>query len=417
MMAGNIFKKIFSKKMLITLAMGFSSGLPLLLTMGTLQAWMHDEGVSLGKIGLITLVGMPYTWKFFWAPFLDRFTLPFLGRRRGWLIVTQVLLMVSICAIGFNDPASSLTPLAVTACLVAIFSATQDMVIDAYRREHLSDDELAMGSAVYVYGYRIAMNGVASSGALILADHFPWRVVYIVMGLLMVIGIITTLLAPEPKIDFPAPKSFYKSVTLPFKEFFSRNGAIGILAFITLYKVGDSMASAMTMPFYLEVGFTKTQIGAIVKGAGLAAVLGGMALGGAFIIRYKLGLSLWIFGVLQSVSTAGFALLTIFGPSIPILTGVIAFENLSGGMGTAAIIAYMALQTNKRFTATQYALLTALAGLPRTMLSSPTGYLVEYIGWNDFFIFCALIAIPGMLLLFKVAPRSKWKELDGNTTT
>ena len=395
--------------------MGFSAGLPLLLTLSTLQAWMSDEKIDLGKIGLITLVGMPYSWKFIWAPVLDRFTLPFLGRRRGWLLSVQICLALAICAVGFNNPAISLIPLALSACLVAFFSATQDMVIDAYRREHLADHELALGSTLYVYGYRTAMV-VSSSGALVLADHFSWKVVYILMGTLMAVGIITTLLAPEPPIQAGTPKSFKESVINPFKEFFGRSGAWTILAFILFYKIGDNMASTMTIPFYLELGFTKTQIGVVAKGAGLVAILLGMGLGGALVLRFGVGASLWIFGILQGVSTAAFSLMAVltssFGPNLSVLTSVIGFENLSAGMGTAAFLAYIALQTDKRFSATQYALLTSLMGVPRTLLSAPTGYLAEAIGWIWFFLFCALIAIPGLILLFSIDSDSPKTEKE-----
>ena len=389
---------MFSGKMLITFAMGFSSGLPLLLTLSTLQAWMSDAGVDLGKIGLISLVGVPYNWKFLWAPILDRYALPFLGRRRGWLLLIQILLALSISAIGLGNPAAHLMPLAIIALLTAFFSATQDTVIDAYRREHLEESELALGSTVYVYGYRIGMV-LASSIALIAADAWGWTATYMLMGLCMVVGMATTLLAPEPTGTQEPPKSLKESVWGPFREFFSRPSAWWILAFILLYKLGDTMASAITMPFYLETGFTKTEVGVIVKGAGLMAVFVGMGLGGALVLRLGIWYSLWVFGILQGLSTAGFALLDWYGPSSALLSGVIGFENLAGGMGGAAYMAYMASQTNKRFTATQYALLTSLMSNSRTLLSAPAGYMAQAMGWDWFFIFCALVAIPGLLLL------------------
>ena len=388
--------------MLITFAMGFSSGLPLLLTLSTLQAWMSDEGVDLGKIGLVALLGMPYSWKFLWAPILDRFTFPLLGRRRGWLLTIQILLACSITGMGFCHPTTALTGLAMMALLTAFFSASQDMVIDAYRREHLEESELALGSTVYVYGYRIGMV-VATSGALIVADVWSWRGAFVLMGLCMAIGIVTTLLAPEPEATDSPVKSLKESVWGPFREFFSRRGAWMVLAFILLYKLGDTMASAITMPFYLEMGFTKTEVGVIVKGAGLVAIFLGMGLGGALVLRLGTWRSLWVFGILQGVSTAGFSLMawytSVYGPSTTFLSGVIGFENLAAGMGTAAYMAYMASQTDKRFTATQYALLTSLIGIPRTLLSAPAGYMAEAMGWSAFFLFCALVAIPGLVIL------------------
>jgi PAT family beta-lactamase induction signal transducer AmpG len=404
--------KIFSRKMLVCFLMGYGSGLPLLLTMSTLQAWLKDEQVSLVNIGLITLIGMPYSWKFIWAPIFDRFSLPMLGRRRGWLLASQLLLTASIFSMGLFNPNDHLVPLIIVAILVAFFSASQDIVIDAFRREYLHDEELGLGSSMYVYGYRIAMI-LSSSGALILADQINWGRVYFVMSLAMLPAMLTTFWAKEPEVTEKSPTNFKEAVIDPFSEFFSRHGSILILLFILLYKLGDTMASAMTMPFYLEIGFSKTEIGVVAKGTGLAANLIGMAIGGAMTLRWGIGKCLYIFGVLQALSTAFFSLLVNTGPDLGWLSFVIGFENFSGGTGTAAFIAYMATQTNKKFTATQYALLTSLIGIPRTILSAPTGYLAETWGWSFFFIFCALIAIPGMILLFKLVP---WgSSMDSNS--
>ncbi|OIQ17581.1 MAG: AmpG family muropeptide MFS transporter [Bacteriovorax sp. MedPE-SWde] len=407
----DLLKEIFSKKMSVCFLLGFSSGLPLLITLTALQAWLKDENVDLTQIGLITLVQLPYTWKFIWAPIFDRFQTPILGRRKGWLLISQILLMVTIALLGTTYPEKALMPTVIISILIAFFSSSQDIVIDAHRREYLDDEELGLGSSMYIYGYRIAML-ISGGGALILSDHMPWKYVFIILSLFMIPGIITTFWTPEPKVTTPPPRTLRETVIDPFKEFLERSGALHILAFILLYKVGDTMASAMTTPFYLDIGFTKTQIGAITKLWGLAATLIGAFLGGSVI--YKLGIkkSLWIFGVLQAVSTAGFAVLASFGNSLHLLTGVIAFENISGGMGTAAYAAYMASQTNKKFTATQYALLSSLMGIPRSLLSAPTGYMAKELGWMPFFIFCTLIAIPGMLLLFKVAPLKKEIELS-----
>ena len=395
-------QQIFSIKMFITLAMGFSAGLPLLLTLSAMQAWMSEEGINLGEIGLVALVGLPYSWKFLWAPVLDRFALPFLGRRRGWLLLTQILLALSISGIGFCNPSVGLTPLMVMAALTAFFSATQDMVVDAYRREHLEESELALGSTFYTYGYRIGMV-VAGSGTLIVADIWSWRAAFVLMGLCMGVGIMTTLFAPEPQETRTPPRSLKESVWGPFREFFHRDGAWLILSFVLLYKLGDTMASAITIPFYLEMGFTKTEIGVVAKGAGLAATLLGMGLGGALVLRLGTWRSLWVFGILQGVSTAGFSLMAWYtahyGVSTTVLSGVIGFENLAAGMGTAAYMAYMAFQTDKRFTATQYALLTSLMSVPRTVLSSPSGFIVEAMGWIPFFLLCALVAVPGLVIL------------------
>lgn len=384
--------------MMITFVMGFSSGLPLLLTLSTLQAWMKDLNVDLGKIGLITLAGLPYSWKFLWAPLFDRFTPRFLGRRRGWLLLSQIALAISIAAMGIFDPAQNLLKLSFVALLVAFFSASQDIIIDSYRREHLPDQELGLGSSVYVYGYRTAML-LSGAGSLILADYISWRLVYLIMGACMFVPIIVTLWCPEPEVTEKPPFNFKESVVDPFVEFFKRHGAWTILLFILLYKLGDAMASAMTMPFYQEMGFTKTDIGAVTKIFGFWATIVGSFIGGLLIIRLEISRSLFIFGILQSISTAGFALLAHLGPSLIGLSSVILVENVTGGMGTAAFMAFMASQTNKKFTATQYALFSSLMGMPRNLLSSPTGYMAQALGWGPFFIFCTLIAIPGIWLV------------------
>ncbi len=394
---------ILSSRMLVTLLMGFACGLPLLLTLSVLQAWMKEEGVDLAVIGMMALVGLPYTLKFLWAPFLDRYTLPVLGRRRGWLLVAQLCLAASIGGLGLTNPKIGPWMVAVVAFLVTFFSASQDIIVDAYRREDLSDEELGLGSSLYINGYRVGML-LASGGGLILADHMSFTMVYLIMAVCMTPGILTTLLAREPKISAGTPKTLKEAVFDPLVEYFSRTDALWILAFVLMYKIGDTMASAMTTPFYLDVGFTKTEIGAVVKLFGFWATISGSLIGGVIMIRLGIHRSLWIFGILQAMSTACFAILARIGHNIPALSGVIAFENLSSGMGTAAYAAFMASITNKRFTATQYALLTSLMGIPRVLAAAPTGFLAKQVGWESFFIACTVIAIPGMLILLKFAP-------------
>ena len=398
--------------MLVTFVMGFACGLPLLLTVSVLQAWMKDEGIDLTIIGLMALVGLPYTLKFLWAPFLDRFTLPFLGRRRGWMLVAQIALTVCIASLGQSDPARNPWLLAFAAFLVTFFSASQDIVVDAYRREDLSDEELGLGSSLYINGYRLGML-LASGGGLIMADYMDFSTVYLILAGCMLPGLVTTLLTPEPETPAGTPRTMREAVIEPLVEYFSRKGALWILAFILLYKVGDTMASAMTTPFYLDIGFSKSEIGAVVKLFGFWATIAGGLAGGIMMLRLGINRCLWIFGFLQAASTAGFALLANVGYNISLLSAVIAFENLSSGMGTAAYAAFMASITNKKFTATQYALLTSLMGIPRVLASAPTGYLAKNVGWEAFFIACALIAIPGMLLLPKFAP---WKSKPGLET-
>ncbi len=401
----SILKFFFSRRMLVTFLMGFSCGLPLLLTISVLQAWMKEEGVDLTVIGFMALVGLPYTLKFLWAPFLDRFTLPFLGRRRGWMIMAQLALVIFIASLGLTNPGKDPWMVAFAAFLVTFFSASQDSVVDAYRREDLSDEELGLGSSLYVNGYRVGML-LASGGGLIMADNISFTMVYLIMAACMIVGILTTLFTVEPAVTAGKPKTLKEAVIGPFTDYFQRQGALWILTFILLYKIGDTMASAMTTPFYLEIGFSKTEIGTVVKLFGFWATIAGGLIGGIAMLRLGINRCLWVFGFLQAASTACFAVLVQTGPLVPVLAAVIAFENLSGGMGTAAYVAFMASLTNKKFTATQYALLSSLMGIPRVLASAPTGFLAKHLGWGEFFIGCALIAIPGMLLLFKFAP---WK--------
>ena len=389
--------------MIVALLMGFSCGLPLLLTLGVLQAWMTEEGVDLTWVGMITLVQSPYSWKFLWAPVLDRFTPPFLGRRRGWLLVAQLALMAAIAVLAFADPVQRPVWMVAAAVLVAFFSATQDAVVDAYRREDLPDAELGLGSSMYVYGYRIGM-WAASGGGLILADHMPFSQVYLVMAAGMLPGMLTTLLAPEPRAVNGLPLSLREAAWQPLSDFFRRDGALWVLAFILLYKVGDTMAAAVSIPFYLELGYSKSEIGAVVKLFGAWATIAGGVLGGILMLKTGIHRSLWVFGGLQAVSTAGFAVLARIGHSLPALSTVIAFESITAGMGTSAFVAFMASLTNRKFTATQYALLTSIMGLPRVLASAPTGFAAKHLGWEGFFIFCTLAAIPGMLILYRIAP-------------
>jgi PAT family beta-lactamase induction signal transducer AmpG len=394
---------LLSRRMLVALLMGFSSGLPLLLTLGVLQAWMKEEGVDLTWVGMITLVQSPYSWKFLWSPLLDRFTPPGLGRRRGWLLIAQLALMASIAGLGASDPVAHPGWMVASALLVAFFSATQDVVVDAYRREDLSDEELGLGSSLYVYGYRIGM-WAASGGGLILADHLPFSQVYFIMALGMIPGVATTLLTIEPQVRTQPPRTVREAIWEPLADFFRRDGAGWVLAFILLYKIGDTMAAAITTPFYLELGFSKSEIGTVVKLFGSWATIAGAVGGGVLMLRLGIPRSLWVFGLLQAVSTAGFAVLARIGGSLAALSGVIAFESVTGGMGTSAFVAFMASLTNKKFTATQYALLTSIMGLPRVLASAPTGMAAKHLGWEWFFILCTLAAIPGLVVLARFAP-------------
>lgn len=398
-------KDIFNKKILICIFTGFTSGLPLFILISLLPAWLRSSGLDLKAIGLFALIQFPFTWKFLWAPLFDRFTFS-MGRRRGWLIIFQLLLLISIAITGFIDPISQLTTIAVISTVIAFFSASQDIVIDAYRRELLLDHELGLGNAIHVNAYKIA-SLIPGSLSLILADFFAWDFVFIITALFMVPGIMMTLLVSEPKLKVASPRTLKEAVVEPFKEFKNRKGlnnALLILLFIFLYKIGDSMATALATPFYLDLGFSMTEIGLIAKNAGLwPGILGGI-LGGIWMIKLGINKALWIFGFLQMFATLSFAWLASVGDNNIVLAITVGLEFFAAGLGTTAFVAYIAKTTNPSYTATQFALFTSLASVPRTLTNASTGYLVEFFGWQTFFIFCFIIAIPGMLLLYKIAP-------------
>jgi PAT family beta-lactamase induction signal transducer AmpG len=393
-----VFIALLSRRMLVSFIMGFAGGLPLLLTGSLLQAWMVKGHIDLGTIGLFALVGLPYTLKFLWAPIMDRYVPSLLGRRRGWLVIWQIALTGSIALLAFSNPAHLLYVTALAALLLSFFSASQDIVIDAYRRESMSDDEQGMGASLYVSGYRLGML-LASGGGLIMAGFMPYQYVYLIMAFTMACCIFGTLYAREPEMQQGHPTTLSEAVFEPFLEYFNRENAFAILAFILLYKIGDIMATQMTTPLYLNLGFSTEEIGSIAKLFGFSAVIAGTLLGGVLIMRIGIYKSLLWFGVLQGISTAGFAVLALVGHSMVWLAAVVAFENISGGLGTAAYVGFMASLTNKKFTATQYALLTSFMGIPRVFAAAPTGYLAQSIGWPTFFVFCSLSAIPGLLLL------------------
>jgi PAT family beta-lactamase induction signal transducer AmpG len=388
----------FSGRMLIALLMGFSSGLPLLLTGSVLQAWLKDGGIDLTRIGLFALAGLPYTLKFLWSPLFDRYALP-LGRRRGWMALMQLSVAGALLLLSMTQPAADHLWLVMLAgLLVTFFAASQDIVIDAYRRESMAESELGLGSALYVNGYRVGML-LAGGGGLILADWMSFEAMYRLMAVFMAACVVVTLLAPEPPLPEGRPRNLREAVVMPFRDYFSRDGAWLILAFILLYKLGDTMASAMTTPFYLDLGYSKTEIGAVVKLFGFWATLAGGTLGGLWILRAGMHRALWLFGFGQMISTFGFVVLAQLPPSEVALAAVVAIENLTAGMGTAAFVGFMAALTDRRFTATQYALLSSLMGVPRVLLSAPTGWLAQTMGWSGFFLLCVLIAIPGLLML------------------
>ncbi|MEH6570908.1 MAG: AmpG family muropeptide MFS transporter [Halioglobus sp.] len=400
---------ILNRRMLICVFTGFSSGMPLYVLFQLVPAWLTDGGVSLSDIGLFALVGIPYTWKFLWAPLMDRYIPPFLGRRRGWIFVCQIALFFSIGMLGMFQPMESTWLVAWLAVAVAFFSASQDVVLDGYRREILPDEELGLGNSIHVNAYRIS-SLIPGSLALILADFLPWSSVFWITGAFMAVGLIMTLVINEPMSELPVAKNLREAVIAPFAEYIARRGWSSlclVLSFMFLYKLGDNMATALSMPFYLDLGFSKTEIGLVAKNAALwPAIIGGI-IGGVLMIRLGINRSLWLFGVLQVISILGFAVLANTGPVLWVLAAVIGFEYLGVGMGTAAFTAFIARETSRVYAATQFALFTALAALPRTFANASTGIIVDEIGWLQFYFLCAALALPGMLLLIWVAP---WRE-------
>lgn len=411
----SVWRQLFTRRMLICVFTGFSSGLPLYLLFNLLPAWLRSEQVDLKTIGLFALIQFPYTWKFFWSPLLDRYVVPVLGRRRGWMLLTQIALLLVIAALGSFSPQHDIMAIAWTATLLALLSATQDIALDAYRRELLPDSELGLGNSVHVNAYRIA-GLVPGSLSLVLADHLPWNLVFIITALFMLPGMAMTLLVSEPHRATP-PKTLREAVVEPFHEFITRQGwrdALLILAFLLFYKLGDSMCTALATPFYLDMGYSKTDIGLVAKNAGLwPAVIGGL-LGGLWMVKIGINRALWLFGAVQIIAIFGFAWLALIGHHALVgvreltqLGIVIGLEALGVGLGTAAFVAFIARSTHPAYTATQFALFTSLMAVPRTFANAATGWMVEIMGWPGFFLLCAVLAIPGMLLLLKVAP---WGE-------
>jgi len=395
-----------NRRVLGLLGLGFSSGLPLALIGTTLQAWMTVENVDLRVIGIFSLVGLPYTLKVLWAPVMDRFTLPWLGRRRGWIVLTQLVLAVAIFALGLSSPSLMPWVVAALALTIAFSSASQDIVIDAYRADVLYEKELGAGAATTVVGYRLAM---LTSGAiaLIVSDYLPWHQIYLAMAGLMLANILFTVAAPEPTDRAIPPKTLKDAVWEPLLTYFQRSGAVAMLVFIMVYKLSDVIAGAMTTPFLLEVGFSRTDVGTVNKAFGLASTVLGTLAGGGIIAKIGINRSLWIFAFLQALSNFAFTALALVGKNYAVMVTAIGLENLFGGMGTAAFVAFMMRLCDKRFTATQYALLTSFMAVTRVLAGAPTGFMVNSLGWPTFFAVSILGALPGILLLPHFAP---WRE-------
>lgn len=402
------------RRVLVILAMGFASGLPLLLTLSTLSYWLAKVGIDKTAIGLFSLVGIPYAFKFVWAPVLDHLRLPLLGRmlgrRRSWLLLLQLCLAAAMVAMGWSNPASAPLVTAAAAVLVAFLSASQDIAIDAYRIEILGETEQGAGAAATQLGYRIGLLA-AGAGAIALSDIVPWHVVFAVLAGLMVLSIVVTLAAREPE---PPPRQsahdgpglrlllerLKEMVVDPFIDFMQRPAWVVVLLFILLYKFGDAIGGVMANPFYIELGFTGTEIAAITKVFGVVATLIGVTVGGLMVARYGVFRALLIGGILQALTNLLFALQAVVGHNLAMLAVSIGGDNVTGGIGSAAFVAYLSMLCNRTFTGTQYALLTSFMAVGRTLLASGGGWLAEQVDWVSFFSLTALLAAPGLALLY-----------------
>lgn len=392
---------LMNRRILVMLPLGFASGLPLALTSGTLQAWLTVEGVDLKTIGIFTMVGLPYTLKFLWAPVMDRVIPPWLGRRRGWMVLTQLCVAIGFVLMAVTNPRIHPGWLAAYALLVAFLAASLDIVFDAYRTETLRPHERGLGAAVWVNGYRIALLA-SGAGALVLADYVGWKMTYLAMAAVMLVGLFIVLISPDPGFVAEAPKSMREAVGAPLAEFFGRPHALGFLAVIILYKLGDAFASTLQTAFLIGgLGFSTTDVGA-VKGLGVFATLLGAFFGGLLMTRSRLVRSLLLFGVLQAVSNLGFVVLALAGKSSSLLTAVVVIENVTGGMGTAAFVALVMSLCDPRYTATQFALLSSLEALGRVFAGRPSADVVTLVGWTQFFILTVVAALPGLWAVWRV---------------
>jgi PAT family beta-lactamase induction signal transducer AmpG len=403
-----MLKKMLSRKMLAILLLGVASGIPLGIVITVLQAWMTKSGIDLKTVGLAVLVQMPYTWKFAWSPLMDRFVPPFLGRRRGWMLISQVVMLVSIAAMGQFDPAHSLMAILALSTVVAFAGASHDIVIDAYRRDVLDESELGFGSAVAVNSYLVGYRYIGVVLGLFLGDVLPWSQVFMVLAAFVLVGVAGTMIAIEPREAVHAPRSLREAVSKPLLDYLKRPGAVEILCFILLYKLGDNLASALLTAFYIKVGFSLTAISVYYKVISFWGLFTGGLVGGALLTRYSIRKCLLAFGVFQGVTPLAFSILVGTGPNVMALALVVAIETLSLGMGASALTAFMLRLCDRKFSATQYALLTSFMGIPRTIVPASAGYIVDSIGWVHFYILCVALSIPGLLLIYFRA--SKWEE-------
>ncbi|MCE1229448.1 MAG: AmpG family muropeptide MFS transporter [Firmicutes bacterium] len=394
--------------------LGFASGLPLFLTGSTLKAWMTKENLDLGTIGIFSVVTLPYSLKVFWAPFLDRFAMKGLGRRRSWMLLMQIGMALALTGLALHPPHLSLTTVAALAVAVALTSATFDIAVDAWRAEALPHKLLGFGTSVHITTYRIAML-VSGGGALILAQRVGWKHTYLVMAGLTVLGMAGTLLAANTDAVARSPRTLREAILEPLKDLLKRPGIAELAAFAVLYKLGDWLAEAMTMPFLLRgMGFTLAQVGTVQKTTAMAAIIVGGLLGGAIITRVSLKKALFAFGLLQAASILGFWAISRLGPNLGLLVAANALENLAYGMGGSAFAALLMASCNRTYTGTQYALFSSLMALPRTVFAGATGFLAQRLGWSSYFLVCVLAAIPGLLLLLRY---EKWGLREEGETT
>lgn len=405
----SLVRTIIQPHILLTFFLGFSSGVPFSLIESTLQVWLSDSNVDIRNIGLFSFVMLPYGLKVLWAPLFDQILPPVWGRRRGWAIITQLALIVSLVALSRANPSTDPWLIAMLAIVVGIAAASQDIVLDAHRRESLADDELGLGAAIFSNGWRV---GMITSGALplFLSHSMSWNTIYLLMAALIGVGIIAIAVSEEPKSHSVKARSFMEIFGSPFAELLTREAAFSLFAVVFLYKIGDSMAAALRTKFLLDIGYDRVLIAEIAKVFGLAMSIAGAFLGAFVMVRQGIARSLWIFGFLQALSTLGFWWLTIIEPQGWALAVVISLENGTGGMGTSAYTAFLMSICDRRFSGSQYAAMTSLMRLPSIAASAMTGYLVTWFGWDNFFLLCFLLGFPVFLSLPRVAP---WTAVSG----
>lgn len=394
-----------NRRLLVTLLMGFASGLPIALCSSTLQAWYTVADISIITIGILSLVGQPYVYKFLWSPILDRFVPPFLGRRRGWILLMQIALVITLIIMAFLNPQTHTVLLGVIALIAAFFSATQDIGIDAYRTDLLKPDERGLGAAMVTIGYRVAL--IISGGlAMVIAAKWGWRTTYLLMAILMGFEIIVTFWSPEPEFQAKAPTNIIKAVVEPFKEFMSREAAVGILLLIIIYKLTDAFAVSLGTTFLIRgVGFNLATVGMVYKMVGMAASVSGALVGGFIMVRLGMYRSLMSFGILQGASNLMYMLLAMVGKNIAMLVGAVFLENFCGGLATVAFVAFLMSLCDSRYTATQFALLSALSSIGRVFVGPAAAFMVKDLGWVQFYFWTAMIALPSLILLWFMRAR------------